>query len=37
MREPTSPTVDREIFRRTASRTKRINLGARIFRGGTRL
>lgn len=37
MRLPTTPSVDREIYRRTASKTKIINLGARIYRGGTRL
>lgn len=36
-RSSTSPTVDKEIFRRTASHSKAINLGAIIFRGGTRL
>lgn len=33
----TSPSVDKEVFRRTASKTKAINLGVRHFRGGTRL
>lgn len=37
MRLSTTPSVDREIFKRTASKTKVINLGARIYRGGTRL
>ena len=37
MRSPTIKNVDAEIFRRTASTTKSINLGARIYRGGTRL
>ena len=37
MRSATTPTVDKEIFKRTASSTKAINLGARIYRGGTRL
>lgn len=36
-RSSTSPTVDKEIFRRTASHSKAINLGSIIFRGGTRL
>ena len=36
-RERTTPTVDQEVFRRTASHIKAINLGAYIFRGGTRL
>lgn len=29
--------TDKEVFRRTAAHTKAINLGAKIFRGGTRL
>lgn len=37
MRKKATPTVDKEVFRRTASTTKIINLGARIYRGGTRL
>lgn len=37
MRKDTKPNVDKEVFRRTASSTKAINLGARIYRGGTRL
>lgn len=37
MRSATNPTVDKEIYKRTASTTKAINLGARIYRGGTRL
>lgn len=37
MRRTTTPTVDKEIFRRTASSTKSINLGVKHFRGGTRL
>ena len=36
-RKTTTPTVDKEVFRRTASHSKAINLGAVIFRGGTRL
>lgn len=36
-RKGTNPNVDQEVFRRTASHSKSINLGARIFRGGTRL
>lgn len=36
-RRSTTPTVDREVFRRTASHTKAINLGVHIFRGGIRL
>ena len=36
MPKPTSKN-DAEIFSRTASNGKAINLGARIYRGGTRL
>lgn len=36
-RDAANPSVDKEIFRRTAAHTKAINLGAKIFRGGTRL
>lgn len=31
------PTVDKEVFKRTASKAKAINLGAIIHRGGVRL
>ena len=37
MREQMNKNVDKEVFKRTASSTKAINLGARIYRGGTRL
>lgn len=37
MREETNKNADKEIFKRTASHSKAINLGARIYRGGTRL
>lgn len=37
MRKDTVPSVDKEIFKRTASSTKSINLGVKHFRGGTRL
>lgn len=37
MRKDTNKNIDKEIYRRTASSTKAINLGARIYRGGTRL
>lgn len=37
MPKPTaSPSVDKEIFRRTAAHTKAINIGFRHYRGGTR-
>ena len=37
MRHATNRNVDKEVFRRTASHTKSINLGAFVYRGGTRL
>ena len=37
MRAETNKNADKEIFKRTASSTKTINLGAIIYRGGTRL
>lgn len=30
------PTVDKEVFRRTASHTKKVNLGVKTYRGGIR-
>lgn len=36
MRGRTNPHKDKQIFRRTASSTKSVNLGFRIMRGGTR-
>lgn len=36
-RKRSSPSVDKEVFRRTAAHSKAINLGAIVFRGGTRL
>lgn len=36
-RSAAPPNVDKEVFRRTASKTKAINLGSKIFRGGIRL
>lgn len=36
-RKETNKNTDKEVFKRTASGTKTINLGAKIFRGGTRL
>lgn len=35
-RRSAPPTIDKEIFRRTASHAKSINLGAIIHRGGIR-
>lgn len=37
MRKDVNANTDREVFRRTASHHKAINLGAVIYRGGTRL
>lgn len=37
MREKMKPKVDEQVFKRTAAVSKAINLGARIYRGGTRL
>lgn len=36
-RKETSRSVDKEVFKRTAAKTKSVNLSARIYRGGTRL
>lgn len=36
MRAPTNRSVDRRVFRNTASRTKDVNLAQRIYRGGIR-
>lgn len=36
-RTKATPTVDKEVFRRTAAKAKAINLGAIIHRGGIRL
>lgn len=33
----TKPKLDKKIFSRTASKTKSINLPAKIFRGGIRM
>ena len=37
MRKRAVPKIDREVFRRTANHTKKINLGMMRFRGGIRL
>lgn len=37
MAKKTRPSVDRKIFRRTASKSKKININPVIFRGGIRL
>lgn len=36
-RKPTKKNIDAEVFKRTAAKSKAMNLGAKIFRGGTRL
>lgn len=36
-RKDTVTSVDKEVFKRTASKSKSVNLSARIYRGGTRL
>lgn len=37
MRKKTNPNVDIKIFRRTAAKSKKINIDPKIFRGGIRL
>ncbi len=37
MRKKTKPKLDNMIFRRTAARSKKINIDPKIFRGGIRL
>lgn len=37
MRKKTKSRIDKQVFTRTASHSKAINLGDRIYRGGTRL
>lgn len=36
-RKPTRPGLDRNMFRRTAVNSKKINVNPTIFRGGIRL
>lgn len=36
-RKPTKRSVDRKIFRRTAVKSKRINIDPKVYRGGIRL
>lgn len=36
-RKETNSNVDKEVFKRTASKGKAINIGLRHYRGGTRL
>uniref|UniRef100_A0AAU8AVT7 Uncharacterized protein n=1 Tax=Dulem virus 136 TaxID=3145613 RepID=A0AAU8AVT7_9VIRU len=37
MRKRTSRRVDKKVFRRTAAKSKKININPTIFRGGIRL
>lgn len=37
MRKKTKPKLDNKIYRRTAARSKKINIEPKIFRGGIRL
>lgn len=37
MRKRRIKSVDRKVFRRTASRAKKINIDPKIYRGGIRL
>lgn len=36
MRGHTNPKIDPKVFKRTASHTKAINLGVKVYRGGIR-
>ena len=36
MRGQTNPRKDKKIFKRTAQKSKAVNLGLKIYRGGTR-
>lgn len=36
MPSPTNPRIDDQVWRRTANRTKAINIFTRIYRGGIR-
>ena len=37
MRKKVKAKVDQQVFKRTAAHTKSINLGDKVYRGGTRL
>lgn len=37
MRKRRNKTVDSKVFRRTASKAKKINIDPKIYRGGLRL
>lgn len=37
MRRPMRPRKDKKVFRNTAAKSKKINLGVRLYRGGIRL
>lgn len=36
-RTPVVPSKDKKVFKNTAKKTKKINLGNSVMRGGTRL
>lgn len=37
MRKPMRPKKDKKVFRRTAAKSKKININPTVFRGGVRL
>ena len=37
MRKPMRPKKDKKVFRRTAAKSKKININPTVFRGGIRL
>lgn len=37
MRKERDPNIDRKVFRRTAVKSKKINISPTIYRGGIRL
>lgn len=37
MRKERDPKIDRKVFRRTAVKSKKININPTIYRGGIRL
>lgn len=37
MRKPTNHSTDQKVFRRTAAKSKKINIEPKMFRGGIRL
>lgn len=36
-RQAMKPSTDKQVFRRTAVQTKKINIAPKVMRGGTRL